>query len=132
MKEELMSLKDEIEHLKNKENGRSTPIQQFDESPLGSMCKIDKIDLNYTVEEISSIIAKRKELEEVQGVLRLVIDNNARADEEFERWSLERGAIQEKAKMVSRELQRVKAQIMKSQNRSIAEKSQITGMLKPT
>mgnify|MGYP003409017586 CR=1 FL=1 len=65
MKEELMSLKDEIEHLKKKENGRSTPIQRFDESPLGSMCKIDKIDLNYTVEEISSIIAKRKELEEV-------------------------------------------------------------------
>lgn len=60
-----MSLKDEIEYLKNKENGKSTPIQQFDESPLGSMCKIDKIDLNYTVEEISSIIVKRKELEEV-------------------------------------------------------------------
>lgn len=39
--------------------------------------------------------------------------------------------IQEKAKMVSKELQKIKYQIMKTANRSITEKSQLTNLLKP-
>lgn len=39
--------------------------------------------------------------------------------------------IQEKAKMVSKEIQKIKSQIMKTVNRSISEKSQLTNLLKP-
>ena len=39
--------------------------------------------------------------------------------------------IQEKAKMVSKELQKIKYHSMKTANRSITEKSQLTNLLKP-
>jgi hypothetical protein len=39
--------------------------------------------------------------------------------------------IQEKAKLASKELQKIKSSIMKTANKSIAEKTQLTNLLKP-
>lgn len=50
----------------------------------------------------------------------------------MEKWNKDKGVIQEKAKLASKEIQKVKSSIMKNPNRPIAEKAQITGLLKPT
>jgi hypothetical protein len=89
------------------------------------------LDLNSTIEEINYVLTKRKEEEELEGVLRLVIENNSRNEDELERLSRDRGVLQEKAKLVSKEIQKVKSNVMKRPNISIADRSHINGLLKP-
>lgn len=50
----------------------------------------------------------------------------------MEKLSRDRGTIQQKAKLASKEIQKVKSQIMKNTSKSILEKSQLTTMLRPT
>ena len=63
--------------------------------------------------------------------MRLVIETNSRLEDEMSKWNNERSLIQEKARMVSKEIQKAKASFLRWPDRTMIQKSQMANSLRP-
>lgn len=103
------------------------------ENPVTNIENIEVIshDLHSLCEEIKSLCQKRTNPDEADKLFQSFVQKYDLMEEQFNSLNSETSVIQEKAKFISKELQKIKSFIIKGQNRAFKEKTELLALIKP-